>query len=211
MKGCRMKDDLSRLGKSVLACLLMGVAACHPVRGNDDAATTTAPKQKQVADSGRMTAGAKFLKALHKLVLDSPVTPEKITAAFGWRVLSQGKEGQIRYTYFNQYPSSSWANSMFTETEDGNTRTSINLSKSSICVNADEILAEFGNNFMPSMKHIEVTSGKNEQSEIVKRNFKLFAYGPIYRFTKPVEYEIQFSYDYSECLRVITVGHPRFK
>ncbi len=209
MKDYRTKGDLPRLGNSVLSCLLMGVAACHPVRGNDDAATTTAPQQKQVADSGQMTEGAKFLKTLHKLVLDPPVTPEKITAAFGWPVLTQNVTSAYRFTKFSLYPPEMIiSNPSLNEYEDGTTYFSMRLRSEQLCVTSDEVLDEYGSQFKPTLAIVDPPPDVNTLSEQVKRNRRLFFDGPQYHLTSPAKSSVRFIFSFTECLAGISASHP---
>ena len=60
--------------------------------------------QPDSATTSQVSEGVQFLRTLHELILNPPMTPEKITAAFGWPVLKQSVDALgRRHTDFNLY------------------------------------------------------------------------------------------------------------
>ncbi len=167
--------------------------------------------QPDSATTSQVSEGVQFLRTLHELILNPPMTPEKITAAFGWPVLKQSVDALgRRHTDFNLYVKPPWGtNPMLTE-GDGKTRIYIPLTYSTFCIPSEEVIAEFGSQFKPMIVLIDGPPEKRIHSEIVERNLKLFIYGPRYEISSPVKIVIGFKYLYSECLESISIGHPSY-
>ena len=127
----------------------------------------------------RAAEGAKFLKTLHELILNPPMTPEKVTASFGWKAIKQSDGENGRYTYFDLYPNALWKAPSLRQTNEGKTRIRIQLRDGSLCVYSDQVIAEFGNDFKHSLASIDGPITDSTKSDMVKRNLKLFTYGPL--------------------------------
>jgi len=200
---------MKRLRKFKVALLTVAMAgvACVAHSASEENATV----QEKQTTTGQMTAGAQFLKTLHQLVLNPPMTPEKITAAFGWPVLEKKEDATGRHFSFDLYPNQTWANPKLGERKsDGKTHIFIQLMRNTLCISSEEVLSEFGNKFKPTMANIEGAPAYSTLSEAVKRNLKLFFSGPRYHIESPVKVVIGFDFPYSECLSIIDVYHPTY-
>lgn len=191
----------------LLAGFMMMSAGCSSAIEREPDITV----QQNSATNSQVTAGVQFLRTLHELILNPPMTPEKITAAFGWPVLKQSVDALgRRHTDFGLYVKPPWGtNPMLTE-GDGKTSINIPLRYSTLCIPSEEVIAEFGSQFKPMIVLIDGPPEKRIYSEIVEGNLKLFLYGPRYKISSPVKVVIGFKYLYSECLESISIGHPSY-
>lgn len=166
--------------------------------------------QQNSATNNQVSEGVQFLRTLHELILNPPMTPEKITAAFGWPVLKQSIDALgRRHTDFDLYVKPPWGGKPKLTEGDGKTRINIPL-YSVPCILSEEVIAEFGRQFKPMIVLIDGPPEKRIHSEIVERNLKLFIYGPRYEISSPVKVVIGFTYVYSECLENISISHPAY-
>lgn len=208
--GCSVERRMGGMSISyaVIVCLIFFQVVTYSVVSFGDQGISTASPSTNM--NWQITNGTEFLKHLHGLVLNPPMTPEKIKAALGWSILRQTSSERGRSTYFDLFPSAPWANPSLEEASDGKTRIKITLGYSALCISAEEVLSEFGNEYQPTMAIVEDAPDKSQQSEIVKRNLRLFAHGPKYRIGNPARFEIHFPFEHSECLTSIAIGHPSF-
>lgn len=198
---------MKRLRKFTIALLTMAMVACVARAASEESST----EQGQKPTNWQTTAGTQFLKTLHQLVMNPPMTPEKITAAFGWPVLEKKENATGRYFSFDLYPDQTWANPRFGESKvNGKTNISIQLIRNTLCISSEEVLAEFGNKFKPTMANTEGAPDYNTLSEAVKRNLKLFFYGPLYYIESPTKVVVGFDFPYSECVSTIHIYHPTY-
>jgi len=108
----------------LLAGVMMMSAGCSSAIEREPVITV----QQNSATNSQVTEGVQFLRTLHELILNPQMTPEKITAAFGWSVLKQSVDtlGR-RHTDFDLYVKPVWGSKPTLTERDGKTRFNIPL------------------------------------------------------------------------------------
>lgn len=196
----------------IFASLLIGslVSATCPSVAMESMPTST-EKYQSLTDT-QIAAGKLILKSLHELVLNTPITPEKVSAAFGWQIVRQKEPGEIEYTNFDLFPRTPWKNPQLRQFSDGRVDLLIQFESESICIPSESLLFEFGDDYKPTTANIDRFSDSTFRSEgyseTVKNNLNRFLYGPRYRLQGPITVNIYFKYFHSECLESIFVTHP---
>lgn len=194
------------------AFLMAAAIACFVMIPATAGNRADAPMQeRQPTPSDEQTPSVQFLKALHQLILNPPMTPEKITAAFGWPVLETAEDAIGRHFRFSLYPNQKWANPRLSVKKNSDkSNFVIQLMRENMCIPSEDVLVEFGTKFKPTVASIEGAPDYSTVSEAIKRNEKLFLYGPRYHIETPVKAVVGFDFTLSECLSFVRVYHPTY-
>jgi hypothetical protein len=155
------------------------------------------------------TKEQQFLSTLHLLVKDSPMTAEKISAAFGWKIKQRlvAPAGAYTHTEFDANLARNWGNPNFTSGKNLNERVfSLQFGSDYLCIHSKDVITEFGKTYQSTMLNVETYPDPNTLSEEVKQNQKLFFFGPKYQFKNNLENTaINFTFIFSECLTNLSV------
>lgn len=148
-----------------------------------------------------------FLEKLYALARHPPLSVEKISTSFGWKVTETIRDSNKNFTYFDDHPHRGKLKPNFVwDDQSGPKSFTRYFSKPSFCIRSADVLAEFGENFKSTLSLVSPPIVDFiKLSEVEKSDYKLFELGPKYLVNgNGILTEIYFQFFYSECAYFVT-------
>lgn len=185
------------IGMTILSCTLSLTA--HLAHAGEPEATHMLEGQH---------AGASLTNRLQELATDHPLSPEKIGLYLG-PAIEREYQNEISTVISFEFEPSKGISAIFAKNKNNSERNfSVSVLSQGVCITKDDVIKTFGSSFKQlTGVFVEPWPQEKDISEAVKRNMKIFNFGPIYKVSNE-DYvnTVTFSFIFSRCSYSITMN-----